>query len=119
MYKEKSTTIYTWSLLIFAVCLEISGVFGLRFSNGFTLPIPTTIALASFTLALFLVSRVMKTLPVSIAYPVWAGGGTAGTTILGVLLLGEEVNSTKVIGVLFVVFGVILVNATSNKTSGC
>jgi multidrug transporter EmrE-like cation transporter len=67
---NKNTSNSTWALLIFAVCLEISGVFGLRFSEGFTLIFPTSAALVSFTLALYLVSRVMKTLPISVAYPV-------------------------------------------------
>ena len=116
---NKNTLNSTWALLILAVCLEISGVFGLRLSEGFTLIFPTSAALVSFTLALYLVSRVMKTLPISVAYPVWAGGGTAGTAFLGIILLGEETNIIKVIGVLFVIIGVILINRTSNKTSGC
>ncbi len=119
MSKNKSISVFTWALLIIAVCLEIAGVFGLRFSEGFTLLLPTSTALVSFALALYLVSKVMKTLPVSVAYPVWAGGGTAGTAILGVMLLGEEINTVKVAGVLLVIIGVILINTTSNKTSGC
>jgi small multidrug resistance pump len=116
---NKSKSISTWALLIFAVCLEITGVFGLRFSDGFASLFPTSVALVSFTLALFLVSRVMKSLPVSIAYPVWAGGGTAGTAFLGILLLGEEINTMKITGISLVILGVILINMTSNKTSGC
>jgi small multidrug resistance pump len=119
MNKNKSISISNWTLLVFAVCLEITGVFGLRFSEGFSLLFPTTAALISFALALYLVSRVMETLPISVAYPVWAGGGTAGTAFLGIMLLGEEINTTKVMGVLFVILGVILINMTSNKTSGC
>ncbi len=108
-----------WLLLSLAISLEITGALGLRFSQGFTLPLPTGIALAAFTLALYLVSRVMKTLPVSVAYPVWAGGGTAGVALLGVLALSEPLNAAKALGVVCVVAGVILVNKTSEKTSGC
>ena len=117
--KENPTKKTTWLLLALAVCLEISGVFGLRYSEGFTLVIPTSIALFSFALALCLVSHVMKTLPVSIAYPIWAGGGTAGTAILGIWLMGEEINYLKALGILLIILGVVFVNATSNKTSGC
>ena len=108
-----------WLLLGLAVTFEIIGVLGLRFSGGFTLWLPTGVAIAAFTLALYLVSRVMKKLPVSIAYPIWAGGGTAGVALLGVLALGEAVNAAKVLGIVLVMIGVILVNRTSEKEGGC
>jgi small multidrug resistance pump len=106
-------------LLALAVCFEITGALGLRFSEGFTLPLPTSIALAAFTLALYLVSQVMKKLPVSVAYPIWAGGGTAGVALLGVVALGESINLLKLVGITLVVIGVIAINRVSEKTSGC
>jgi small multidrug resistance pump len=118
----KSVTVaksYTWLLLGVAVAFEIAGAIGLRFSEGFTVMLPTAVALTAFAVALYLVSRVMKTLPVSIAYPVWAGGGTAGVALIGILVLGEELNATKAIGVVLVVVGVVIVNMVSEKTAGC
>jgi small multidrug resistance pump len=109
----------TWLLLGVAVAFEIAGALGLRFSEGFTLVLPTVSALAAFAVALYLVSRAMKRLPVSIAYPVWAGGGTAGVALIGILALGEELNATKAGGVVLVVVGVVIVNMVSEKTAGC
>jgi len=108
-----------WLLLSLAVCFEIAGAIGLRFSEGFSLLLPTVLALGAFTLALYLVSHVMKSLPVSIAYPVWAGGGTAGVALLGVLVLGENMNLQKLTGIVLVFIGVIMINRVSEKTSGC
>lgn len=108
-----------WLLLGLAVCFEITGALGLRFSEGFTLLLPTGIALTAFTLALYLVSHVMKTLPVSVAYPIWAGGGTAGVALLGVVMLGESINLLKLLGIALVFVGVIVINRVSDKTSGC
>ena len=119
MKKAETPTSFTWLLLGFAVVLETAGAIGLRFSEGFTLALPTLAALAAFALALYLVSRIMKKLPVSVAYPVWAGGGTAGVAVIGVLALGEELNAAKAIGVVLVVVGVIIINMASEKTSGC
>jgi small multidrug resistance pump len=119
MNSIESKSSSTWLLLGLAIGLEITGALGLRFSAGFTLLLPTVIALISFTLALYLVSRVMKKLPVSVAYPVWAGGGTAGVALLAVLALNEEINILKILGILLVIGGVILVNMTSEKKSGC
>ena len=108
-----------WLLLGLAVTFEIAGALGLRFSEGFTLLIPTGLALVAFALALFLVSHVMKELPVSIAYPIWAGGGTAGVALIGVLVLGEGLTILKALGIGLVMVGVVLVNMVSEKRSGC
>jgi small multidrug resistance pump len=108
-----------WLLLGLAVVLEIAGVLGLRFSAGFTQALPTVAALSAFAFALYLVSKVMKVLPVSIAYPVWAGGGTAGVALIGILLLGEELNLLKALGLVSIVAGVVVVNVVSDKTTGC
>jgi small multidrug resistance pump len=55
----------------------------------------------------------MKTLPVSIAYPVWAGGGTAGVALVGVLMLKERAGVLKGLGVVLVVAGIVALNASS------
>lgn len=109
----------TWLLLGIAVAAEVVGAIGLRFSDGFTALAPTAAALAAFALALYLVSRVMRTLPVSIAYPVWAGGGTSGVALIGILALGEELSIVKATGLVLVVLGVVIVNIVSEKTTGC
>lgn len=109
----------TWLLLGVAILLEIAGALALRFSEGFSLWLPTLLALMAFAAALYLVSKVMKTLPVSIAYPVWAGGGTAGVALIGFLALGEEISGMKILGIVLVMGGVVLVNMTSEKKSGC
>ena len=119
MDKVETATSSAWILLGVAVVLETAGAIGLRFSEGFTLILPTVTALTAFALALYLVSRVMKKLPVSVAYPVWAGGGTAGVALIGVLALGEELNAAKALGVALVVIGVIIVNMVSEKRIGC
>ncbi|HED13998.1 MAG TPA: QacE family quaternary ammonium compound efflux SMR transporter [Gammaproteobacteria bacterium] len=117
--QANKTAAPAWWLLALAICFEIAGAIGLRFSEGFTSLLPTTLALAAFAMALYLVSHVMKSLPVSVAYPVWAGGGTVGVVLLGVGLLGESINMLKVIGIALVVIGVMIVNSSSEKRSGC
>ncbi len=110
---------HAWPLLAVAVLAEIAGVLGLRLSAGFERPGPGVLALLSFTLALVLVSRVMRRLPVSVAYPVWAGGGTAGVAALGMLFLREPVTLAGLAGIGFVIGGVVLINRTAEKRCGC
>ncbi len=117
--KEQTASASAWWLLGLAVCFEIAGAIGLNFSEGFTLLLPTLLALTAFAVALFLVSHVMKSLPVSVAYPIWAGGGTAGVALLGISLFGESVDMLKVIGIVLVIIGVMMINRSAEKTSGC
>ncbi len=119
MKRVEAATSFTWLLLGCAVALETAGVIGLRFSEGFTRLWPTLAALIAFALALYLVSRVMKKLPVSVAYPIWAGGGTAGVAIIGIAVLGEELSAAKAIGIALVAVGVVVINMVSEKTAGC
>lgn len=117
--RDVETSHSAWLLLGVAILCEIGGAIGLRFSEGFTVVVPTVLALGAFCIALFLVSRVMQQLPVSIAYPVWAGGGTAGVALIGIFVLGEQLTTIRVVGIILIMIGVVLVNAVSEKRSGC
>jgi small multidrug resistance pump len=108
-----------WTLLGLAVAGETAGALGLRFSAGFTRTLPTLFALAAFAMALVIVARVMRVLPVSIAYPVWAGGGTVGVAVLGIVWLGEPLTLVKGTGIALVLIGVLLVNRVAEKACGC
>lgn len=106
-----------WLLLGVAIAGEITAAIALRFSDGFTKPIPTVLALVAFGTAFYTVSVAMKTLPVSIAYPVWAGAGAAGVALLGVLALREPASVNKGVGVFLVVAGIVLLNLASGGTA--
>ena len=102
-----------WLLVGLAVIAEISAALALRSSHGFTKPLPTLLALVMFGSAFYLVSLTLVTLPVSTVYPVWAGGGTAGVALLGVVLLKERADLWKGAGIMLVVLGIIMLNIAS------
>lgn len=104
---------YAWIWVGFAVMSEIAAALFLRYSNGFTKPLPTIFSLISFASAFYFVSLALVQLPVSTVYPVWAGGGTAGVAFLGILILKEQKNSIKLIGITMVVAGIVILNMAS------
>jgi len=106
-------TSYAWLLVGLAVIAEITAALSLRFSNGFTKPLPTALALVAFGSAFYLVSLALVNLPVSTVYPVWAGGGTAGVALLGVFMLKERANLWKGVGITLIVVGIVTLNITS------
>jgi len=102
-----------WGFVALAVAAEIIAALALRFSHGFSKPVPTALALVAFGLAFYLVSLALVTLPVSTVYPVWAGGGTAGVALLGVIALREKTGLWKSIGIVMVVVGIVVLNMVS------
>lgn len=102
---------YEWLLVGLAIIAEIAASLGLRYSDGFTKPLQTAFALAAFGSAFYLISLSLVYLPVSTIYPVWAGGGTAGVVLVGMLILKERVGIWKGIGIGLVVAGITILNA--------
>lgn len=104
-----------WVFVAGAIIAEITAAILLRSSDGFKNLMPSACALAVFGLAFYLVSLALVNLPVSTVYPVWAGGGTAGVALVGVLALGERAHFLKGVGVILVVAGVIILNTAAGS----
>ncbi|MFN4153965.1 MAG: DMT family transporter [Paracoccaceae bacterium] len=96
-----------WILVLLAGLLETGWAIGLKYSNGFTRPIPTGLTIIGALASFWLLSLAMKDLPVGTAYAVWVGIGTLGTAILAVILFGEPVNLVRVLGILLILGGII------------
>jgi len=104
---------FAWVLVGGAIVAEITAAIMLRSSEGFKKLVPTVAALAAFGSAFYLVSLALVDLPVSTVYPVWAGGGTAGVALIGVLMLKEKAHILKGVGVVLVVAGIVVLNLAS------
>jgi quaternary ammonium compound-resistance protein SugE len=96
-----------WWLLAAAGLLEVAWAVGMKYTDGFSRPLPTLVvvivALASFVL----LGLAMKALPVGTAYAVWVGIGAAGAALLGIVLFAEPATWTRIGCVLLIVTGVI------------
>jgi small multidrug resistance pump len=99
-----------WLLVGLAIVAETTAALALRFSYGFTRPLPTALALLAFGSAFYLVSLALLSLPVSTVYPIWAGGGTACVALVSVSALREKASLQKGLGVALVVAGIVTLN---------
>ena len=95
-----------WVLLTLAGLLECAWALGLKYSDGFTRPIPSALTLIGATASFFMLAQAMKALPVGTAYAVWTGIGALGTAILAVYLFSEPVNALRVLGFARIVAGI-------------
>jgi quaternary ammonium compound-resistance protein SugE len=96
-----------WFTLFVAGLLEIGWAVGLKYTDGFTRPLPTLLTVLSMAASLGLLGLSLKTLPLGTAYAVWTGVGTLGTALLGIALFGEAATVARLACIGLIVSGIV------------
>jgi quaternary ammonium compound-resistance protein SugE len=96
-----------WLILIFAGLLEVVWAVGLKYTHGFTKPLPSFITIAAMAASFYCLSIAMCSLPLSIAYAVWVGMGMVGAVVFAVVFLKEPLSTVKVISLLLIITGIL------------
>lgn len=97
----------TWTLVFLAGLLEVGWAVGLKYTDGFSRPVPTLLTVAAMLASLVLLALAMRQLPVGTAYAVWVGIGAVGTVIAGVFLFDESLSLARLASVGVIVVGVL------------
>ncbi|SDK10303.1 small multidrug resistance pump [Billgrantia gudaonensis] len=105
--------VITYFYLALAIAAEVVGTSALKASEGFTRPWPSLVVVIGYGLAFFLLSLVLRSLPVGIAYAIWAGLGIVLVTVAGVLIYGEMPDLPAVAGIAMIVGGVVVIQLFS------
>ncbi len=96
-----------WLLLVVAGLLEVGWAIGLKYTEGFSRPVPTVLTLGAMVASVGLLGVAMKTLPVGTAYAVWVGVGAVGTAALGMVLFGELASVGRLVSLGLIVAGIV------------
>ncbi len=96
-----------WLLLVVAGLLEVGWAIGLKYTEGFTRPLPTAATVAAMVASVGLLGVAMKTLPVGTAYAVWVGVGAVGTAALGMVLFQEPATVGRLVSLALIVAGIV------------
>ena len=96
-----------WTILVLAGLFEVGWAIGLKYTEGFSRLWPTIWTALAMVISLWLLGIAMKSLPIGTAYSIWVGVGAVGTVILGIVLLGEPANASRLISVALIVAGII------------
>lgn len=95
-----------WTILVIAGLLEIGWAIGLKYTEGFTKLIPTTLTVGCMILSVTMLGLALKWLPVGTAYAVWTGIGTVGVALLGIFLFGETASALRLGCIALIVIGI-------------
>ena len=102
-----------WFLLIIAGLLETGWAVGLKYTEGFTRPLPSVLTALGIVGSMYLLSVAAKTLPIGTAYGVWVGIGALGAGVLGIVLFGEAATPSRLFFLLLLLVSVVGLKVTS------
>ena len=97
----------SWIILFFAGLFEVAWAIGLKYTDGFSRPLPTLLTVSAMVVSIGLLGVAMKELPLGTAYAIWTGVGAVGTVIAGILLFGEAMTLVRLASVCLIVAGLV------------
>ena len=104
------SNILPYIILIIAVALGTAANGFAKSAQGFTLLAPSLMTAVTIVGCMYTLSLVMKTIPVGITYASFAGLCIIATTIVGVYKFNQIPDLYTIIGLVFIIVGVLMVN---------
>ena len=96
-----------WLLLLLAGLFEVAWAIGLKYTDGFSRPLPTLLTLSAMGVSVFLLAMAVKQLPLGTAYAVWTGIGAVGTVLMGIWLFNEPATLARVLCLILIIGGIL------------
>ena len=95
-----------WLLLAVAIVAEVIATSALKLARGFTRLGPSVVVVCCYSLALYLLSLTLETIPVGVVYAIWSGSGVALITVVGRYFFGQVLDRPALVGIGMIVAGV-------------
>jgi quaternary ammonium compound-resistance protein SugE len=96
-----------WIILVVAGLFETGWAVGLKYTEGFTRPVPTLLTAISMAISLVLLGLALRSIPLGTGYAIWTGIGTIGTVVFGILVLSEPANALSLACVGLILAGIV------------
>jgi small multidrug resistance pump len=103
--------------LSIAIVAEVIATSALKSSEEFTRLWPSVIVVVGYAVAFYFLSLVLKTIPVGIAYAIWAGLGIVLIALIGAVVFKQIPDLPAIIGMGLIVAGLVVINVFSNMVA--
>jgi small multidrug resistance pump len=103
--------------LALAILAEVIATSALKASEEFTKLVPSAIVFVGYGVAFYLMTLVLRTIPIGITYAVWSGIGIVLITVVGAVFYNQVPDLPAVIGMGLIVAGVIIIHLFSKTVS--
>jgi small multidrug resistance pump len=96
-----------------AIVAEVVATSALKASEQFTRIIPSLTVVIGYCISFYMVTLVLRTIPVGITYAIWSGVGIVLITVIGAVLYRQIPDLPAIIGIGFIIAGVVIINLYS------
>lgn len=101
--------------LIVAILGEVGATSALKASDGFAKLWPSVLSVLGYGVAFYFLSLTLRTIPVGIAYGIWAGLGIVFMALIGLVAFGQKLDMPAIAGIALILGGVLTINVFSNS----
>lgn len=101
--------------LLLATVAEVFSTSALKASAGFTRPLPSVAVVIGYCCTFYWLSLSLRTVPLSIAYAIWCGGGLALIPAIDCFYFGQKLDLAAYLGLALIFAGVIVLMAFSRS----
>ena len=100
----------SYLFLVLAVFLGVTSNSFAKSAEGFTILFPSIITGITIVACMYVLSIVMKNIPMGITYASFAGLTIIATVVVGIIRFNQIPNLFSIIGLVFIIIGVLMVN---------
>lgn len=99
-----------------AIAAEVIATTSMKSLAGFSKPLPLALVICGYGLSFWMLALVVKSIPVGIAYAIWAGLGIVLVSIAAALIYGQKLDLPAIAGMTLIVAGVVVIQLFSAST---
>lgn len=103
--------------LVLAVVCEVTAMSVLKMTEGFTRLIPTIVVMAGYVSAFYLLSLVLRDVPVGVTYAIWSGAGIVLVTLVAYILYHQALDFAAITGISLILAGVLIISLLSQSVA--
>lgn len=96
-----------WVYLIIAGIFEVVWSTAMKYSDGFSRPLPSAIMILGMLISFWLLTLATKTLPLGTAYAIWTGIGALGAILIGIFLFHEPISFARLFFLALILIGIL------------
>lgn len=103
-----------WLYLTIAILGEVAATSALKSTEAFTRFWPSAVVVAGYVVAFYFLSLTLDVIPIGVSYAIWSAAGIVLVSLIAWFLHGQQLDLPAVIGIAFIIAGVVTINVFSN-----